>query len=112
MIRAIFVAALVVGLSLFCSASASAQVPMNAPPIVSTFDPPPAYGVYLPGSVRVTNFYYATPVTYYPIPSSTVSYFHPSAALVAPTRVHYGLFGRTYVRSPLFRLSFNTGYNF
>jgi hypothetical protein len=104
---------LVAGLLAFAySDSAHAQIPMNAPPIVSYYDAPPAYGVYLPASVPVGNSYYGQYYggmggTYFPIPSDTVSYFHPSAAIIAPVQVRYGLFGRTYVRSPMYRVSFN-----
>jgi hypothetical protein len=92
--------------------SANAQIPINVPPIVSYYEPPPAYGVYLPATVSVGNSYYGQMHggmggTYYPIPSETVSYFHPSAAIVSPVQVRYGLFGRTYVRSPFYRVSWN-----
>jgi len=88
--------------------AAKAQIPMNVPPIVSYYDAPPAYGVYLPATVSVGNSYYGQGYgTYYPIPSETVSYFHPSAAIIAPVQVRYGMFGRTYVRSPMFRTSWN-----
>ena len=84
---------------------------MNVPPIVSYYEPPAAYGIYLPASVQVGNSYYSQTYggvggTYFPIPSETVSYFHPSAAIIAPVQVRYGMFGRTYVRSPYYRLGF------
>lgn len=94
-------------LSLALCGTASAQVPMNAPPIVSYYDAPPAYGVYLPATVQVGTSYWGPGYgTYFPIPSETVSYFHPSAAIVAPVEVRYGLRGKVFVRSPMFRTSF------
>ena len=98
-------------LSLVQTESASAQIPMNVPPIVSYYDAPPAYGVYLPATVQVTNSYYGQQYggfggTYFPIPSTAVSYFHPSAAIVTPVQVRYGMFGRVHVRGPMFRSSF------
>jgi hypothetical protein len=100
-----FAVALLAASFALSAGEARAQAPMYAPPIVSQYDAPPAYGVYLPATVRVTN-YYVQPSTYYPIPSATVGYFHPSAAIVAPAHVHYGLFGRTYVRTPFYRVGF------
>jgi len=98
-------------LSLAACDSASAQIPMNVPPIVSYYDAPPAYGVYLPATVQVSNSYWSNSYgtlggTYFPIPSETVSYFHPSAAIVTPVQVRYDMFGRTHVRGPMFRHTF------
>lgn len=103
---------LVAGLLAFAySEPAKAQIPTNVPPIVSYYTPPPAYGVYLPATVEVGNSYMGQVYggmggTYYPIPNETVSYFHPSAAIVAPVQVRYGMFGRTYIKSPYYRVGF------
>jgi hypothetical protein len=105
---------LVAGLLAFAYCEpAKAQIPINVPPIVSYYDPPPAYGVYLPATVPVTNSYYGQGYqgTYFPIPNEAVSYFHPSAAIVSPVQVRYGFFGRrTYVRSPFYRFGYTTPY--
>jgi hypothetical protein len=59
------------------------------------------------GNSYFSQYYGGMGGTYYPIPSETVSYFAPSAAIVAPVQVRYGFFGRTYIRSPYFHTSFN-----
>ncbi|HVJ83580.1 MAG TPA: hypothetical protein VNC50_21115 [Planctomycetia bacterium] len=104
--RKFALAAVIAGAGLVLSASpAAAQIPVYAPPVVSYYAPPPAQGVYLPAAVPVTN-YYIPPTSYYPIANPWVSYYAPSAAIVAPATVHYGLFGRANVRTPFYRIRY------
>ena len=101
--------ALLAGLaSLIAPNAASAQytiVPVGSPQIVSMYAPPPAVGIYLPPTVVATQYPIA-PTTFYPIPTPYVSAYSPAATIVAPARVTYGVFGRTYVRTPFYRVRF------
>jgi hypothetical protein len=105
--RKLVLGALAAGfLTIATAAPAQAQVPINAPPVVSYYYPPATYnGVYLPPTVRVKLFY-ISPQHYYPIPSSTVSYFAPSAAIVAPANAHLGWFGRQVIDTPFYKARF------
>ena len=83
--------------------SAQAQYAVSAP-IVSMSVPPP-HGIYLPPTVRTGNPYFAG-VSYYPIPTPWIGHAAPSAMIYAPARVTFGAFGRTYVRTPYYRVGF------
>jgi hypothetical protein len=95
------------GAAFFAAAAGSAEAQYAAGypyPVASMYVPPP-HGIFLPPSVRVDNPHWV-PSTYYPIPNRWIGYADPSTMIVAPARVSYGVFGRTYVRTPYYRVGF------
>ena len=106
-----FRTALTAAALLLAAGSAEAQYPPNRPyrpgypfPVASMHVPPP-YGLSMPATVYVDNPHLA-PTTYYPITNPWIGYAEPSTMIVAPARVSYGAFGRTFVRTPYYRVGF------
>ena len=106
-----FRAAFAAAAALIVVGSAEAQYRPNYPyppgypyPVASMHVPPP-YDYRMPATVYVDHPRLA-PTTYYPIPNPWVGYADPSSMIVAPARVSYGAFGKTYVRTPYYRVGF------
>jgi hypothetical protein len=98
--------AAVVCLAAVWAAAAPAQDFAGGYPVVPNYLPPPQEGVWLPAMHRLHPSYFMPPVSYYPVQNRWVGPAHATAYIVAPARVSFGPFGRTYVRTPYWRAGF------
>lgn len=100
--------------SLAANNIASAQVVISSSPVVSYYTPP-TVSYYTPPTVSyysapTVSYYSAPTVQYYSAP--TVSYYsapvvgYRSTTVTYPAHVHRGLFGRTVVRTPFYKLKY------
>lgn len=104
-------AALLVALAVH--SQASAQVVIQSSPVVSYYTPP-AVSYYTPPTVvapaPAVSYYTPAPVVNYYAPP-VVNYYAPAPAyqqttVTYPVHVHRGLFGKTVVRSPFYKLKY------
>lgn len=100
------VAALLVGLAV--EQRSHAQVIVQSSPVISYYTPP-VVSYYAPPVVAAPA---PAPVVNYYAPAPVVNYYTPPAVayqqttVTYPVHVHRGLFGRTVVRTPFYKLKY------
>ena len=100
-IRAAFAAAALLGLA----GNAAAQQLIGPVP-TTMYIPPPANGVWLPAAINMHPSYFYPPVSYYPVQNRWIGPSQATAYIVAPARVSFGPFGRTFVSTPYWKAGF------
>lgn len=91
-------------LTLVLARVASAQVIVAAPAVSYYYTPSVVYSTPAPVPAVVSYYQPVTPVV---IPAApVVSYYAPAPTVAYPATVSRGLFGRTIVRTPFYKLKY------